>query len=42
MQILMRRYSPEGNNFVVLMYTAWRDCVFAGLCKQPYGVNEHH
>ncbi|KAJ6541211.1 hypothetical protein DFH09DRAFT_51419 [Mycena vulgaris] len=26
--------SPEGNNFVVLMYAAWRDCVWAGLCQQ--------
>lgn len=25
--------SPEGQNFVVLMYTAWRDCVFTGICK---------
>jgi hypothetical protein len=24
--------SPEGNNFVVLMYAAWRDCVAAGIC----------
>ncbi|KAJ7466603.1 hypothetical protein B0H11DRAFT_1733172 [Mycena galericulata] len=24
--------SPEGNSFVVLMYAAWRDCVYAGLC----------
>ncbi|KAJ7660534.1 hypothetical protein B0H17DRAFT_1095134 [Mycena rosella] len=24
--------SPEGNNFVVLLYAAWRDCVWAGLC----------
>jgi hypothetical protein len=24
--------SPEGNNFVALMYTAWRDCVAAGIC----------
>ncbi|KIK70023.1 hypothetical protein GYMLUDRAFT_53143 [Collybiopsis luxurians FD-317 M1] len=24
--------SPEGQNFVVLMYAAWRDCVFAGIC----------
>ncbi|KAJ7484786.1 hypothetical protein B0H11DRAFT_1621349, partial [Mycena galericulata] len=24
--------SPEGNNFVVLMYAAWRDCIYAGLC----------
>ncbi|KAJ6529235.1 hypothetical protein B0H19DRAFT_968408 [Mycena capillaripes] len=27
--------SPEGSNFVVLMYAAWRDCIFAGKCKQP-------
>ncbi|KAK7018324.1 hypothetical protein R3P38DRAFT_2982207 [Favolaschia claudopus] len=27
--------SPEGNNFVVLMYAAWRDCIFAGVCKKP-------
>ncbi|KAF7369524.1 hypothetical protein MVEN_00282200 [Mycena venus] len=26
--------SPEGNNFVVLLYAAWRDCIFAGLCKK--------
>ncbi|KAJ3980119.1 hypothetical protein F5890DRAFT_1568966 [Lentinula detonsa] len=26
--------SPEGNNFVVLMYTAWRDCIIAGVCSQ--------
>jgi len=26
--------SPEGNNFVVLMYAAWRDCVHAGFCHQ--------
>ncbi|KAM6492136.1 family 88 glycosyl hydrolase [Amanita muscaria] len=26
--------SPEGNNFVVLMYAAWRDCVNAGICKR--------
>jgi len=25
--------SPEGQNFVVLMYAAWRDCVFAGVCS---------
>jgi hypothetical protein len=24
--------SPEGQNFVVLMYVAWRDCVDAGIC----------
>ncbi|KAM6492170.1 hypothetical protein JOM56_011894 [Amanita muscaria] len=24
--------SPEGNNFVVLLYTAWRDCIKAGIC----------
>jgi Glycosyl Hydrolase Family 88 len=27
--------SPEGNNFVVLMYAAWRDCVQAGVCFLP-------
>ncbi|KAH7871612.1 uncharacterized protein C8R40DRAFT_1054219 [Lentinula edodes] len=27
--------SPEGNNFVVLLYTAWRDCIIAGFCSQP-------
>ncbi|KAJ7025809.1 family 88 glycosyl hydrolase [Mycena alexandri] len=26
--------SPEGNNFVVLLYAAWRDCVYAGLCSK--------
>ena len=26
--------SPEGNNFVVLMYAAWRDCVQAGICSR--------
>ncbi|KAJ7680624.1 hypothetical protein DFH06DRAFT_1163726 [Mycena polygramma] len=26
--------SPEGNNFVVLLYAAWRDCVFSGLCRK--------
>lgn len=25
--------SPEGQNFVVLMYAAWRDCMRAGKCK---------
>ncbi|KAJ7624595.1 hypothetical protein FB45DRAFT_1060853 [Roridomyces roridus] len=25
--------SPEGNCFVVLMYNAWRDCVYAGICN---------
>jgi hypothetical protein len=24
--------SPEGQNFVVLMYAAWRDCVLTGTC----------
>ncbi|KAK1221322.1 hypothetical protein PQX77_015869 [Marasmius sp. AFHP31] len=28
--------SPEGNNFVVLMYAAWRDCIKAGVCSH-YG-----
>lgn len=27
--------SPEGNNFVVLMYAAWRDCIDAGICLAP-------
>ncbi|PFH49372.1 hypothetical protein AMATHDRAFT_147815 [Amanita thiersii Skay4041] len=26
--------SPEGQNFVVLMYTAWRDCVQKGICRR--------
>jgi hypothetical protein len=26
--------SPEGNNFVVLLYAAWRDCVWAGVCHR--------
>ncbi len=25
--------SPEGQNFVVLMYAAWRDCVKVGVCE---------
>jgi len=30
--------SPEGNNFVVLLYAAWRDCIRAGIpgCEAPY------
>ncbi|KAJ6452413.1 hypothetical protein C8R45DRAFT_640617 [Mycena sanguinolenta] len=28
--------SPEGNNFVVLMYSAWRDCILARICQKPY------
>ncbi|KAF9446020.1 hypothetical protein P691DRAFT_795008 [Macrolepiota fuliginosa MF-IS2] len=24
--------SPEGQNFVVLLYVAWRDCIKAGIC----------
>ncbi|KAJ6450120.1 hypothetical protein C8R47DRAFT_1261600 [Mycena vitilis] len=27
--------SPEGNNFVVLLYATWWDCIFAGVCAQP-------
>ncbi|KAJ6465620.1 hypothetical protein C8R47DRAFT_1056834 [Mycena vitilis] len=27
--------SPEGNNFVVLLYAAWRDCIFTGVCAKP-------
>lgn len=30
--------SPEGQNFVVLMYAAWRDCVFVNLCSRSGGV----
>ncbi|KAF5380742.1 hypothetical protein D9757_007120 [Collybiopsis confluens] len=26
--------SPEGQNFVVLMYAAWRDCILSGRCKR--------
>lgn len=26
--------SPEGNNFVVLLYAAWRDCIYARICKE--------
>ncbi|KAJ7279569.1 hypothetical protein C8J57DRAFT_1712576 [Mycena rebaudengoi] len=26
--------SPEGNSFVVLQYSAWRDCIWAGVCKK--------
>jgi len=25
--------SPEGQSFGVLLYAAWRDCVFAGICQ---------
>ncbi|KAJ7088782.1 hypothetical protein B0H15DRAFT_780471 [Mycena belliarum] len=25
--------SPEGNNFVVLLYAAWRDCIWSGVCR---------
>lgn len=31
--------SPEGNNFVVLLYVAWRDCIQAGVCSHPHGHN---
>lgn len=27
--------SPEGNSFVILMFSAWRDCVKAGKCEFP-------
>ncbi|GAW10146.1 protein [Lentinula edodes] len=33
--------SPEGNNFVVLLYTAWRDCIIAGVCSQPMSVGKY-
>ncbi|TFK33972.1 Six-hairpin glycosidase-like protein [Crucibulum laeve] len=26
--------SPEGQNFVVLMYAAWRDCIWVGKCRR--------
>jgi len=26
--------SPEGQNFVVLLYCAWRDCILAGICSE--------
>ncbi|KAF8872494.1 hypothetical protein BD779DRAFT_1613794 [Infundibulicybe gibba] len=26
--------TPAGQNFVVLMYAAWRDCVIAGVCRK--------
>ncbi|KAF9254687.1 hypothetical protein L218DRAFT_885743 [Marasmius fiardii PR-910] len=32
--------SPEGNNFVVMLYAAWRDCVGSGKCDPPRGVSE--
>ncbi|KIK66685.1 hypothetical protein GYMLUDRAFT_156931 [Collybiopsis luxurians FD-317 M1] len=32
--------SPEGNNFVVLMYAAWRDCIIAGVCAKPAGASK--
>ena len=31
--------SPEGQNFVVLMYAAWRDCVYAEVCGNPSAVS---
>ena len=31
--------SPEGQNFVVLMYAAWRDCVYAEVCGNPLAVS---
>lgn len=30
--------SPEGQVFVVLMYSAWRDCVLVGMCTAQDGV----
>ncbi|KAK7457789.1 hypothetical protein VKT23_010128 [Stygiomarasmius scandens] len=27
--------SPEGQAFVILMYSAWRDCISAGVCEKP-------
>ncbi|KAG6864139.1 hypothetical protein C0991_012188 [Blastosporella zonata] len=31
--------SPEGQAFVVLMYSAWRDCVFARTCDSKSGAS---
>ncbi|KAF8067998.1 Six-hairpin glycosidase-like protein [Lyophyllum atratum] len=31
--------SPEGQVFVVLMYTAWRDCVLVGRCARNRGAS---
>ena len=28
--------SPEGQNFVVLLYAAWRDCIQTGMCFPPF------
>jgi len=33
--------SPEGQAFVVLMYSAWRDCVLQGLCRKEQAVRRH-
>ena len=30
--------SPEGQNFVLLMYVAWRDCILAGVCAKNGGL----
>ncbi|ESK86698.1 hypothetical protein Moror_10945 [Moniliophthora roreri MCA 2997] len=30
--------SPEGQNFVLLMYVAWRDCIQAGVCARHGGL----
>jgi hypothetical protein len=30
-------FSPEGESFVLLMGTAWRDCVCSGTCLDGYG-----
>lgn len=32
--------SPEGQNFVVLMYAAWRDCILASICSESGGVSK--
>ena len=33
--------SPEGQAFVVMMYSAWRDCVLQGLCRKEQAVRRH-
>lgn len=30
--------SPEGQAFVVMMYSAWRDCILAGVCSRTGGM----
>jgi len=34
--------SLEGQNFVVLLYAAWRDCIQVGICVPPYKNQKRH